>query len=135
MMYESRPAWWEAVTAEFVYEQGQVNSLNAAHFTTYDQQTSLPYDNNAYHHNSSASHSPIIYSNQQSPSDRYSVGSNADPYNTGPPSPEYLAAGYPHAGVYAPCDGPRPWNYNYCYGYYGEPACPMVNMVDMEDFM
>lgn len=36
---------------------------------------------------------------------------------------------------YAPCQGPRPWNYAYCYGFYGEPACPMINLVDMEDFM
>lgn len=36
---------------------------------------------------------------------------------------------------YAPCQGPRPWNYSYCYGFYGEPACPLVNLVDMEDFM
>lgn len=36
---------------------------------------------------------------------------------------------------YAPCQGPRPWNFSYCYGFYGEPACPMVNLVDMEDFM
>lgn len=36
---------------------------------------------------------------------------------------------------YAPCQGPRPWNFSYCYGFYGEPACPLVNLVDMEDFM
>uniref|UniRef100_A0A182FL37 Uncharacterized protein n=1 Tax=Anopheles albimanus TaxID=7167 RepID=A0A182FL37_ANOAL len=42
----------------------------------------------------------------------------------------YLSASY------APCQGPPPWNYAYCYGYYGQDACPYVNpMVDMEDFM
>lgn len=37
--------------------------------------------------------------------------------------------------AYAPCQGPRPWNFSYCYGFYGEPACPLVNIIDMEDFM
>uniref|UniRef100_A0A182VYM2 BHLH domain-containing protein n=1 Tax=Anopheles minimus TaxID=112268 RepID=A0A182VYM2_9DIPT len=41
----------------------------------------------------------------------------------------YVAANYP------PCQGPPPWNYAYCYGYYGQEPCPYVNMVDMEDFM
>lgn len=36
---------------------------------------------------------------------------------------------------YAPCEGPRPWNFAQCYGFYGEPACPLVNIVDIEDFM
>lgn len=37
--------------------------------------------------------------------------------------------------IYPPCQGPQPWNYAYCYGYYGEEPCPYVNVVDMEDFM
>lgn len=36
---------------------------------------------------------------------------------------------------YAPCQGPRPWNFAQCYGSYGEPACPLVNIIDIEDFM
>lgn len=37
---------------------------------------------------------------------------------------------------YAPCDGgPGPWNFNYCYGFFGEPPCPYANVIDMEDFM
>lgn len=36
---------------------------------------------------------------------------------------------------YAPCEGPRPWNYAQCYGFYGEPACPLVDIIDIEDFM
>ncbi|KFB46057.1 AGAP002942-PA-like protein [Anopheles sinensis] len=39
------------------------------------------------------------------------------------------------AASYAPCQGPPPWNYAHCYGYYGQEPCPYVNMVDMEDFM
>lgn len=35
----------------------------------------------------------------------------------------------------APCHGPQPWNYAYCYGYYGEEPCQFSNVIDMEDFM
>lgn len=37
--------------------------------------------------------------------------------------------------TYPPCQGPQPWNYAQCYGYYGEPPCQFANVVDMEDFM
>lgn len=37
---------------------------------------------------------------------------------------------------YAPCEGgPGPWNFNYCYGFFGEAPCPYANVIDMEDFM
>lgn len=36
---------------------------------------------------------------------------------------------------YPPCQGPQPWNYAQCYGYYGEAPCQFANVVDMEDFM
>lgn len=147
MMYEERPAaWWEAVTSEFVYEQGQVHSLNVAQYSAaYDHQSLSnlqppPVFNTVYTQNSSGSNSPTIaYGKQLSPSDRFSVRANVEVFHTGSPSPEYhlVNGGFPRPppGSYAPCDGPRPWNYDYCYGYYGEPACPMISMVDMEDFM
>lgn len=37
---------------------------------------------------------------------------------------------------YAPCRGPRPWNFAECFGFYGEAPCQYANVaVDMEDFM
>lgn len=36
---------------------------------------------------------------------------------------------------YAPCQGPQPWNFAQCYGFNDEPACPLVNIIDIEDFM
>lgn len=40
------------------------------------------------------------------------------------------------AQTYPPCQGPQPWNFAQCYGYYGEEApCQFSNVVDMEDFM
>jgi hypothetical protein len=35
----------------------------------------------------------------------------------------------------APCQGPQPWNYAYCYGFYGDPPCHFADVTDMEDFM
>lgn len=160
MMHDPQPPWWEAVTAEFVYEQGQVhNNLNSVacqphhQFAPYDQQQHqllTPSQNlypNAYHLSqhqsvaSTASNSPLGYSSQSSryspsclPSDQFSVPSTpTELYSASPIGAEYLTDYHPTS--YAPCDGPRPWNYAYCYGYYGEPACPLINMVDMEDFM
>lgn len=39
------------------------------------------------------------------------------------------------AQTYPPCQGPQPWNYAQCFGYYGEAPCQFSNVVDMEDFM
>lgn len=39
------------------------------------------------------------------------------------------------AQTYPPCQGPQPWNFAQCYGYYGEAPCQFSNVVDMEDFM
>lgn len=40
-----------------------------------------------------------------------------------------------NAQTYPPCQGPQPWNFAQCYGYYGEAPCQFANIVDMEDFM
>lgn len=40
-----------------------------------------------------------------------------------------------NAQTYPPCQGPQPWNFAQCYGYYGEAPCQFANVVDMEDFM
>lgn len=39
------------------------------------------------------------------------------------------------AQTYPPCQGPQPWNFAQCYGYFGEAPCQFSNVVDMEDFM
>lgn len=59
--------------------------------------------------------------------------------NGGGPGGYYSEEAYPsyyEYPQYAPCDGgPGPWNFNYCYGFFGEPPCPYANVIDMEDFM
>lgn len=37
--------------------------------------------------------------------------------------------------TYPPCQGPQPWNFAQCYGYYGDAPCQFADVVDMEDFM
>ncbi|GAB0087527.1 protein similar [Sergentomyia squamirostris] len=59
-------------------------------------------------------------------------------YNYTPSYPDYYQGNFYQPDPptsYAPCQGPRPWNFAYCYGFYGEPPCPFANMIDMEDFM
>lgn len=53
------------------------------------------------------------------------------------PSGEFPNGNYfiDNAQTYPPCQGPQPWNFAQCYGYYGEAPCQFANVVDMEDFM
>lgn len=53
-----------------------------------------------------------------------------------PMNPAFMEQPYPLPN-YPPCQGPPggPWNYSYCYGFYGEAPCPYVDVIDMEDFM
>lgn len=53
------------------------------------------------------------------------------------PTAGYSGANYftDTAQTYPPCQGPKPWNFAECYGYYGEAPCQFANVVDMEDFM
>lgn len=113
-MNDSRPAWWEAVNSEFVYEQRQVRNMKSG-----GQSTHHGYEPNQ-----------MVYEDFPCMNQSAALGYPSQPYS---PSNEY--SGYPEMSTYPPCQGPRPWNFAYCYGYYGEPACPLINMVDMEDFM
>lgn len=54
-------------------------------------------------------------------------------YHFGPGQEQFQE--FPEVPSYPPCQGPQPWNYAYCYGYYGEAPCQFVDVVDMEDFM
>lgn len=112
-MNASTSAWWEAVTSEFVYEQGQLQKMN----NKYDQQQQ--YDE-------------MLCKIQ--PPRGFQYVNEAEQYNMAYGLTDHSI--YPDTQTYAPCQGPREsWNFAYCYGYYGEPACPMANLIDMEDFM
>lgn len=56
-------------------------------------------------------------------------------WNRGANFPNHYNPGNFYTQTYAPCQGPQPWNYAYCYGSYDEAPCQFSNVVDMEDFM
>lgn len=121
-------AWWEAVNSEFIYEQGQVHNMN----------TVSPYTPNVDPYQELQCVNPSTCGYPIDPTYSPTADSSLEPFHSDrqtycQTSPEY--GNFPVIATYPPCQGPRPWNYAYCYGYYGEPACPLINMVDMEDFM
>lgn len=102
--------------AQYVYGGDSVVPVN-----NYDSgQVSVNYAYQNFPSQSSAPQYEYYVANPNMPS-----GSNAQ------------AGGYFTDNVesYPPCQGPQPWNYAQCYGYYGEAPCQFSNVVDMEDFM
>lgn len=138
-------AWWEAVTSEFVYEREQVlqqqkqqQKLSSQPYALYDcqqQQQQQQLMHQSYH----PILPPVPHFSPGPPDAPYvaqtTVTDTASLYATPtPPAIDAYGCSFPEQ-TFAPCEGPQPWNYAYCYGYYDEPACPMMNLVDMEDFM
>lgn len=115
-------SWWEAVNSEFAYEQGQIQNMNLYQRCYNESQFE---DGQCINSNMCEYQSPHFINDA-----RPLVPNCYSPVQT-----EYSCGAFPDIPTYAPCQGPRPWNFAYCYGYYGEPACPLINMVDMEDFM
>lgn len=72
-----------------------------------------------------------LYFNQQMKMNQNSASVNVSPAHNVGQSLEY----HLDNSAYAPCQGPQPWSYAYCYGYYGESPCTFIETVDMEDFM
>lgn len=103
--------WWKAVNSEFLYEHELANK------SQYIYSYSSCYEQ--------TNHTEIECP-QQYPLNNSSIDNMC-----------YMNSNYcyPEMQSYAPCEGPRPWNFAYCYGFYGEPPCQFANMVDMEDFM
>lgn len=153
------PTWYEAVNSEFYYEQNQIQDMKSTNhqiYTTSMVGTSDVTANRSMNvherpltkvSTTEQSHTNIEYY-QQPISMHFNNDAN---YLTPPPpipplsssSSSLLPSSSPscfrddgNAIVsYAPCQGPRPWNFAQCYGFYGQPACPLVNIIDMEDFM
>lgn len=142
--------WFEAVNSEFLYEQQQINNLNF--FNSNDNNNNNQMLQTSDYRNISNDREMYFEPTIQivpEPIDFISLNTNCEPnYDdfsnananalVSPPPSQYLPnveqPYHPLAGV-APCQGPRPWNFAQCYGFYDEPACPLLNMIDMEDFM
>lgn len=145
------PTWYEAVNSEFFYEQNQIQEMKSKNhhmyttnmanhtsnvheqpltmMTTSEQQihTGIEYYQrplnvvNSMHFNNNANYLPqsqLQLHSQPQPQPQ------SQPYSDGN-----------EMATYAPCQGPRPWNFAQCYGFYGQPACSLLNIIDMEDFM
>lgn len=114
------PSWFEAVNSEFYYEQTQIQDMKAqSRQTIYANYVQMPEQTStAIEH---------IENYQRPISAKFASNAN------------YLALTEFDNSVaiesHAPCQGPRPWNFAQCYGFYGQPACPLGNIIDMEDFM
>lgn len=106
------PTWYEAVNSEFYYQQTQIHEMKSnSNQQMYVNSAQIP-EQMEYIEN----YQPLI-STQFASNQTYFDENNVTMHS------------------YAPCQGPRPWNFAQCYGFYGEPACPLVNIIDMEDFM
>lgn len=122
--------WFEAVNSEFCYEQKQIKDLNSNSLQLYGI--------SAADHSVDMREQPLTALTTTEPI-HANVGYYQRPismhYNNG-----YSATGsYVGDGnelmTYAPCQGPRPWNFAQCYGFYDQPPCALLNIIDMEDFM
>lgn len=133
------PTWFEAVNSEFHYDQHrkqdvQLENNNNHHMYTTANGVANPVLN--LHENPltmTTTDEPI-----QSNMDYYQRSTSMDYTNDDShlPSPSSSSLYVDdNIATYAPCQGPPPWNFAQCYGYYGQAPCSLVNIIDMEDFM
>lgn len=147
-----QPTWYEAVNSEFFYEQNQIQDMksNNQHMYMNSAVSVVPTSPILNVHEQpltmlstiEQTHTNIEYYQQPS-----AMHFNNDAnYLSPPPPPPPLQQHLPLPSTsfvddgnsmvsYAPCQGPRPWNFAQCYGFYGQPPCSLLNIIDMEDFM
>lgn len=159
------PTWYEAVNSEFFYEQDQIKKMNSNNQHGYANSTTAattatnhsinvheqPLTNVEHQHHLQQQQPPqqpppqqqqIAHINNSSSNNNggfyhrpMSMQFSNDANNYFPPPPSSYAGDGSTTLSYPPCQGPRPWNFAQCYGFYGQPACSMLNIIDMEDFM
>lgn len=155
------PTWYEAVNAEYFYDKNQIQDMNSNNHQMYATGGSVvaatPHHsvNNVVHEQpltmlttAEQTHTNIDYYQRPTPM-QFSSDANYLPTPVPslslPPPPlpssstttttSYMNGDGNALVTYAPCQGPRPWNFAQCYGFYDQPACPLLNIIDMEDFM
>lgn len=121
------PTWFDAVNSEFHYDQHRkqdiINPVLNLHESPLAMATALVKPIQSH----------MDYYQQPIPADHI----NDDSHLQLSPSSSSLYVD-DNITTYAPCQGPQPWNFaNFanCYGFYGQAPCPLVNIIDMEDFM
>lgn len=104
--------WFDVVNTEFFFEQSQVKNVRSIGNRIFEDNTHTQVD---------LLHEDQQYKRQLN-SDMKVLNSSVYCENNAIKS-------------YAPCQGPMPWNFAQCYGFYGQTACPLAEIIDMEDFM
>lgn len=137
------PTWIDAVNSEFYYDQHRKQDIAHLKNTTHMYPTT-----NGGVANSTFNLPGHMLAMATTPVD--SMQKNVDYYQQQPTTPmeyghddSYLSPALTSSlysddsstAIYAPCQGPPPWNFAPCYGYYGQAPCSLVNIIDMEDFM
>lgn len=119
---------------ENYYNPGKSGYQNYGGFQQVAEYNNPPVVNNAGYH-CQQQVAPVAY---QQPMSVVAPSVPAYTHQQQPPAmaPAFMEQPYPLPD-YPPCQGPPggPWNYGYCYGFYGEAPCPYVDVIDMEDFM
>lgn len=139
------PTWYEAVNSEFFYEQDQVKKMksNNQHMYSGAAVAAIAATNHTINVHEQPLANVVTTSEQQTSNNNVHYyhrpmsmhfNNNANNYLPPPPPPSFAGDGNAIVS-YAPCQGPRPWNFAQCYGFYGQPACSLLNIIDMEDFM
>ncbi|XP_055300889.1 protein similar isoform X2 [Sitodiplosis mosellana] len=143
------PTWYEAVNSEFFNEQDQIQKMKSNNQHIYANSTAAA--TTATNHSINMHEQPLTNAVTTTEHQQTHNNNNMEYYNRPismhfnndannyfpppPPPPSSLVGDGNALLSYAPCQGPRPWNFAQCYGFYGQPACSMLKIIDMEDFM
>lgn len=145
------PTWYEAVNSEFFYEQNQIQDKKSNNHQMYTDSAPAKMNGTMTVHEPQQPLTTVTTVKQLQNNIEYyqrpiSMHFNSDASYL--PTPPIQSQSQPSPSLpmpyadddnamtsYAPCQGPRPWNFAQCYGFYGQPACSLVNIIDMEDFM
>lgn len=134
--------WFDAVNSEFHYDQHRKQDVDLNN----------NHNQHVYATASSVAHPVLtVHENPLTPAEP--IQSNVGYYQRPPygllssyinnergllSSPSSSSMYDQNMTAYAPCQGPPPWNFTnfeQCYSFYGQAPCPLVNIIDMEDFM
>lgn len=134
------PTWYDAVNSEFHYDQHRKQDMHSKEISNVHIYTTANVANPVFNVTESHLTTPATESTQINmkffqqpiPMD-YINGDNHLPSLSS--ASLYADDNSAMAATYAPCQGPQPWNFAQCYGFYDQPPCPLVNIIDMEDFM
>lgn len=138
------PTWFDAVNSEFYYDQHRKqdvhlkNNGNHHMFTAATGVTNPAAFNLHEHSPTMATAAEPMQTNMeyyQQPIPMEYVNDESFLPTPLSSSSIYVDDNSPMATWNAPCQGPQPWNFAHCYGFYGQAPCPLVNIIDMEDFM